>query len=256
MPCMASDCNTHYTSSLLGPTFYSPQQPYKFARKKGFCPAHANRDLKAANERAKRTFETMRQNAGRKTLGLIAAEFELWTQELEEERDAESQELEAQQRRKVLGAEAKGKKKKGKAVYDADWDWRYAPRPCTRKGCGKDWYSPFDNRLYLFYHTSRSSSLLPLSTLCPSCARADVEALEDRIEAKRMDADELVWIDWVEQIRRDREMESVFWESAQERVVREKGVNSPAAAGKNEKKGSGGAKKGKKESSKGVCVVM
>jgi len=151
-------------------------------------------------------FEAMRQNAGRKTLGLIAAEFEVWIQELREEREGESEELEERQR-KVLGAEGKGKGKKKNDDRGEEWEWKYAPRPCTRKGCTRDWYSIFDNRLYLFYHTSRSSSLLPLSTLCPSCARADVEGVEDRIDGKRPEADGHVWMDWMEQVKRDREME-------------------------------------------------
>lgn len=200
----------------------------------------------------------MRQNAGRKTLGLIAAEFEIWLQEFRDERDRQSQELEEQQRRKLLGGPKT--KKKDKTQNDEEWDWHYAPRPCTRKGCAKDDYSPFDNRLYLFYNTPRPSGLTPLSTLCPTCARSDVEAVEERIEGRREESggDE-VWKEWFWQIRKDRNMEIEFWEQAQERVVKEKSGNWPAAVTKNTDTNNVAVetKKEKKQGKlKDICVVM
>ena len=262
IPCVVEQCTKHYTPSLLGPTFYSPQQPYKLSRKRALCVWHADQDLKLANHKAKCMWESMRQNAGRKTLGLIAAEFELYIYQCREDREGESEELEARQKKLVLGAEldkTKGKDAAGTGAGN-DWEWKYTPRPCTSKGCGKQWYSPFDNKLYLFYHTARPSGLRPLTTLCPSCARADVESAEDKIQDRKDEAGAgPEWVEWCGQVKNDRRMEEEFWMQAQERVVREKRV--AVVAGRESKDGvkqNGKEKKTKRRSEmlKGVCVVM
>jgi hypothetical protein len=206
-------------------------------------------------------FEGMRQNCGRKTLGQIAAEFEVFVQQCREERAMESEELEARQMKMVLGA-AKIGDAKGKDDADAfaAWDWRYTPRPCTKKGCAKLWYSPFDSRLFLFYHATRPSGLRPLTTLCPSCAREDVESAEERIRERGVDAGKgPEWVEWCKQVEGDRRMEEEFWMHAQERVVRVKRVTAAVATeGKDAGSEKIGENKKRKKSDrlKGVCVVM
>ncbi|PVH93891.1 hypothetical protein DM02DRAFT_483307, partial [Periconia macrospinosa] len=231
VPCLAPSCNKHYTSSLLGPTFYLPQQPHQLVRKKAFCVKCANQELRLANHKVKQTFESMRQNAGRKTLGQIAVEFELWKEQFHQDRALEAKALIASQKKKVLkiAGSINNQKEKTPATpaptnndkNDESWDWRYTPRPCTRKDCKSQWYSPFDNKLYFLYHTSRPSGLIPLPTLCPRCAKTDVEAAEERMEGRKNEG--TMWEQWCEEVRRDREMEVEFWEKAQERLVREEG---------------------------------
>ncbi|KAL5378725.1 hypothetical protein DPSP01_008949 [Paraphaeosphaeria sporulosa] len=233
VPCLAPNCTNHYTAHLLGPTYYCPQAPYQLIRKRGLCPLHAHQDLKLANQRVKSTYEAMRQNCGRKTLGTIAAEFEAFVEQVREERAEESKRMERWQRQRVLpSAGVKGKdgkegkeKENGKGqVWEEEWDWRYSPRPCTRKGCDEVWYSPFDNRLFLFYTTARPSGFVPLSTLCPGCAKFDVESAEERIEGRRRDVGGVVgpeFEEWYVQMGKDRELEVEYWEAAQERIVRE-----------------------------------
>jgi hypothetical protein len=261
IPCVIESCTKTYTPSLLGPTFYLPQQPYQLSRKRALCSWHANQDLKLANHKAKCMFEGMRQNCGRKTLGQIAAEFEMFVQQCREDRAIESEKLEARQKKVVLGA-TQTESAKGKHDTDAAavWDWRFTPRPCTKKACAKQWCSPFDGRLFLFYHTARPSGLRPLTTLCPSCAREDVESAEKRIRERGVDAGEgPEWVEWCKQVEDDRKMEEEFWMHAQERVVREKAVTAVAAA---ERKETGSEKTGDKKTRKksdrlkGVCVVM
>ncbi|KAJ4294379.1 hypothetical protein N0V90_008069 [Kalmusia sp. IMI 367209] len=259
VPCLAPNCKTHYTTFLLGLTFYSPQQPYQLIRKRGLCPFHAHQDLKLTNERVKSTWESMRQNCGRKTLGAIAAEFEVFVQQKREERTEESQRMEGWQKQRVLGSSSapatKGKEKE--KSWEEEWDWRFSPRPCTKKGCGKSWYSPFDNRLYLFYTTPRPSGFVPLSTLCPSCAKEDVEGVEERIEERRRDVGGVVgpeWEEWCAQVARDREMEVEFWEGAQERVVKEKMASSPIVSPEQSK--SNNVIKEKKSRKRDICIVM
>jgi len=206
-------------------------------------------------------WESMRQNAGRKTLGLVAAEFEIYVQQCREDRALESDELEARQKKKVLGVAQSNVKSKERADAGQDWDWKYTPRPCTMKGCSKQWYSPFDNRLFLFYHTKRPSGLQPLTTLCPSCARSDVEIAEERIKDRRSDAGAgPEWVEWCGQVQNDRRMEEEYWMQAQERVVREKGVSAVVAVRKEKVGGkegiTGKERKKKSEILKGICVVM
>lgn len=261
VPCLTPQCKNHYTTSLLGPTFYSPQSPYQLVRKRGLCPMHAQEDLKLANNRVKLTYESLRQNCGRKTLGAIAAEFELFVQQFREERIEESQRMKTWQRQRVLPSTSmsalagKGKE----TVWEEDWDWRYSPRPCTKKGCDKSHYSPFDNRLYLFYTTPRSSGLLPLSTLCPPCAKRDVESAEEKIDSRMRDACGVVgpeWEAWCVQVGKDREMEIEFWEQAQERVVKESMVAAPIVAPRPEKTKMLKKKSSKRLTKLDVCVVM
>ncbi|KAF2692211.1 hypothetical protein K458DRAFT_382039 [Lentithecium fluviatile CBS 122367] len=255
IPCIIENCDTNYTTSLFGPTFYSPQQPYRLSRKRALCPWHANQDLKLVNHKAKCVWENMRQNAGRKTLGLIAAEFEIYIQQCREDREWESEELETRQRQRLFGSGQSPVK--GKEKVDEGWDWRYTPRPCTMKGCSKQWYSPFDNRLYLFYSTARPSGLLPLTTLCPSCAKTDVEVAEERIEERRCDGGAgPEWKEWCEQVKGDRRMEEEYWSKAQERVVREKGVTMPVSMVKEGSKKGAVVEKRKSDKLKGICVVM
>lgn len=260
VPCLARNCTNHYTTFLLGPTFYSPQQPYQLTRRKGFCPSHANQDLKLANQQAREMWESLRQNAGRKTLGLIAAEFELYIQQSREERAENSEILERKQKRMVLGSPA-GKTKGSKVKIEDEREWRYAPRPCTKKGCSKQWYSPFDNRLFLFYHTPRPSGFTPLNTLCPSCARTDVEIAEEKIQDRRAEGGAgPEWMQWCEQVRLDRDMEQEYWEKAQERVLREKGINWPVEVHIQQQQGTGVGKAEKKarksDRMKEACTVM
>lgn len=220
---------------------------------------HAHQDLKLANNRAKSTYESLRQNCGRKTLGAIAAEFEMFLQQLREERVEESQRMKIWQRQRVLPS-ASGTPTAGKGrekSWEEEWDWRFSPRPCTKKGCESPCYSPFDNRLYLFYTTPRPSDLLPLSTLCPSCAKEDVESAEERIDSRMRDAGGVVgpeWEEWCEQVRRDREMEVEFWEGTQERMVREAMALAPILAPQTEK--TIVKKKSRKLGKLDVCVVM
>lgn len=198
----------------------------------------------------------MRQNCGRKTLGAIAAEFEVFVQQVREERAEESKRMKAWQKQRVIlnhSPNVKGKEKE----WEEEWDWRYSPRPCTRKGCEEGWYSPFDNRLYLFYSTPRPSGLVPLSTLCPSCAKDDVEGIEERIEDRRRDVGGLVgpeWQQWYVEVGKDRNMEIAFWEIAQERLVREQMASAPVIAVQPNKTIK--EKKSKRLTKLDVCVVM
>jgi hypothetical protein len=254
-PCIKDNCTKTYTASLLGPTFYSPQEPYQLMRKRALCPWHANQELNLANHKAKCTWESMRQNAGRKTLGLVAAEFEIYIQQCREERQVDSEELEARQKRILLG----DRYTSGKETVSECWDWKYTPRPCTTKGCGKQWYSPFDNRLYLFYHTTRPSGLRPLTTLCPSCAKTDVERAENHVEERKHDARAgPEWLDWCEQLQHDRRMEEEYWTQAQERIVREKGTPTPTTTeNQTIRKTKVVKRKGKmSESLKSICILM
>ncbi|KAL1612439.1 hypothetical protein SLS60_000666 [Paraconiothyrium brasiliense] len=258
LPCLAPDCRNHYTTLLLGPTFYFLQSPYQLIRKRGLCPFHAQQDLKLANQRAKSTYECMRQNCGRKTLGAIAAEFEVYLRQVREERAEESKRMKVWQKQRVLPSALSGatKEKKGGETWGEEWDWRFSPRPCTKKGCEGDWYSPFDNRLYLFYTTPRPSGLVPLRTMCPSCAKDDVQTAEERIEGRRRDVGGLAgpeWGEWYVQVAKDRLMEIGFWENAQERIVREEMGKKPAAEVQPKKTVK---EKSKRLTKLGVCVVM
>jgi hypothetical protein len=187
---------------------------------------HAGKELRQANERCKKQFESMRQNAGRKTLGTIDAEFEAWLGQFRQFREEEIAEFESALRRRVAGVRKpckESKKSEKNEERDEDWDWRYTPRRCTYSGCTSDRYSPYDQRFYLWYHTQRITGLCILLTLCPACARRDV----DRAEAERnqawQDMHPQEWRAWMEQLKRNRVKEQEFWEKAQESRVRERG---------------------------------
>jgi hypothetical protein len=66
---------------------------------------------------------------------------------------------------------------------------------------------------------------VPLRTLCPSCARNEIETFEKSVVEKwasRCGWDEGEWNGWLNNAVKDRRLEQEFWEKAQERVVREK----------------------------------
>lgn len=257
IPCLAPNCKAHYTESLLGPTFYFRQAPYELIRSRGLCPFHAHQDLKIANQRVKSTYESMRQKCGRKTIGVIAAEFEVFVQQVREERAQESERMSEWQKQRVLSMTASKSKGKEK-TWEEEWDWRFSLRQCSKKGCEHPYYSPFDSRLYLFYTTPRPSGLFPLSTLCPSCAKEDVNNAEDRIENRMRDVGGVLgpeWEEWYLQVGRDREMEVEYWESAQENLVRENLALAPMGVTDKEEKGTK-QKKGKRGPKLDVCVVM
>lgn len=264
VPCLAPNCTNHYTAHLLGPTYYFPQAPYQLIRKRGLCPLHAHQDLKLANQRVKSTYESMRQNCGRKTLGVIAAEFDIFVEQVREERAEESKRMRTWQKQRLLPAgvaSGKGKEKEeiGTAnekanSWEEEWDWQYSPRPCTRKGCEEGWYSPFDNQLFLFYTTARRSGFIPLRTLCPGCAKRDAEAAEDRIEDRRRDVGGFVgpeFEEWIVQMGRDRELEVEYWENAQEKIVKEEMRKWPLGEVKTLKE-----RKSRRLTKLDVCAVM
>ncbi|ORY09383.1 hypothetical protein BCR34DRAFT_602897 [Clohesyomyces aquaticus] len=255
IPCMHSSCSAHYLSTTLSPTFYAPQKPYGLRHKRGLCPAHAYKDLKAANEDCRLEWETLRQNAGRKNLSTVQGEHEAYIRSVDVARMSEGAELEGRLRSRVLGgwedpnpvspglstasalvALKSGGSGKGKSAETTgagaggrikeEWDWRYIPRPCTRKSCKSPWYSPFSVTLFPFYTAPHPAfGLVKLPTLCPECAKLDVGAAEAGLEKKRKTVkDEEEWEIVLEKVKRDREVEREFWEKAQGRVVKERGV--------------------------------
>jgi hypothetical protein len=187
---------------------------------------HAGKELRQANERCKKQFESMRQNAGRKTLGTIDGEFEGWLAEFRVFREAEIKEFERALTRRVLGVRrpSKDSKKTEKSDDgDAEWDWQYTPRRCTNSGCTSDRYSPYDQRFYLWYHTLRITGFSILKTLCPACARKDVDEAERERNQAWQNMHPQEWRAWMEQLKRNRVKEQEFWEKAQESRVRERG---------------------------------
>ncbi|KAF2467128.1 uncharacterized protein BDR25DRAFT_317338 [Lindgomyces ingoldianus] len=267
IPCIHPLCSEHYLLSSLSPTFYTTQKPYGLRHKRGLCPSHAYKDLKAANDACRREWESMRQNAGRKNLSVIASEHEAWICALDVQRSGEAAELEDRQKQRVLGWEdptspilsvsvaplvalKTGGSEKSKPVLE-QWDWRYMPRPCTRKGCKRNWYSPFSATLYQWYLQECKFGLTMLETLCPECTRADIEALVENIEKKKAIKEE-EWEIWLEKVRKDREVERAFWEQAQSRVVKERGMRFKVVEEKKELELEGKGFEMLKE----LCVVM
>ncbi|KAJ4365200.1 hypothetical protein N0V83_008818 [Neocucurbitaria cava] len=209
--------------------------------------------MKETNAICKKQWETLRQNAGRKTLGQIAAEFEVFLEGFRQERSLEDAKLVNAQKARVLGvgagvaqsansqlqqnSGAGGSSGKGKATkqegvvvvdcWDSDWDWRYTPRWCTHSSCpSSSSYSPYANHLYAFYHTRRPSTFLPLQNLCSTCSKSEVETCERCISEKwsgRCGWDEGEWNAWFGNVVRNRDVESEFWVNAQERLIRERG---------------------------------
>jgi hypothetical protein len=195
------------------------------ARQHGFCHRHATKEHKEASARCKSEFESLRQNAGRKTLGQIAREFDMYLEDFRKDRRLEDAEIQQQQKKLVLGSGSAQASAKESVQEGSIWDWRYTPRPCTKASC-QTHYSPFSNHLFSFYTTPQSFGFLPLHTLCPSCSKAEIEAVEGSVQEKwtsRCGWEENEWNQWFENATKDRAMELDFWEKAQERVVKEKG---------------------------------
>lgn len=230
VPCLYIACSAHYTTAQTGPTYYSSQGPYTLSRLHGYCHHHASKELKDANSTCKRQWERSRQHAGRKTLGLIATEFDIFLEHFREDRRLQGAQLQREQKQRVLGASSVSSStllnNKEKAPENRDWNWRYTPRPCTQSGCTASHYSPYANHLFSFYASPQASTFKPLRTLCPTCAKAEVDAFQQSITDKwssRCGWNEDEWGDWFDNMVKDRAMEQEFWEKAQERVVREKG---------------------------------
>jgi hypothetical protein len=224
VPCIYPTCVSHYTPAHLGPVYYLPQAPYSLSRLHGYCQRHASKELKEANATCKKEYEVLRQNAGRKTMGVVAAEFEFFKEGFRDERPVQDAKLQREQRQRVLGT---GGARNGK--HDGAWDWRYTMRPCTTASC-KTFYTTYANHLYTFYRTPlSSSSCLPQQTLCPGCAKTELESFEHKIKEKwgsRCGWEERKWNEWFSNAVNDREMELEYWIKAQERVVRENGLAS------------------------------
>ncbi|KAF2184400.1 hypothetical protein K469DRAFT_709137 [Zopfia rhizophila CBS 207.26] len=255
IPCLYPHCSNHYLPSSLGPTYYSPKKPYGLRNKRGLCPNHASKDLKAANEQCKKERERTRQKAGRKTLGMVEEEFESWMRFFNLERVEESKELERRQRVKVVGWDeglSPGSKKGKRGEGDAEeWDWKYALRPCTKKGCKREWYSPFDEGLFRWYSRECKFGLRALEALCPACAKEEIEATEKRVEERTTDVSKAEWENWLANLKNEREVEREFWDKAQGRVVRERGMQPRAVEGKEPGLEGKGV-----ETLKELCVVM
>ncbi|KAF3007786.1 hypothetical protein E8E13_010333 [Curvularia kusanoi] len=225
VPCMAAMCTAHYTPAQAGPTYYAAQEPYRLSRHHGYCARHASREMQEANALCKKEYETMRQNAGRKTLGSIAQDFEIFLQLYREARKTEDTRLQQMQSQRVFGplpaVDAKGKPRQSDS-----FDWRYSLRNCTKKNCSSTPYSPFSIQHFAFYNTlNPSTQLLPLTTLCPSCSRAESEGFGAKLMEKwssRCGWDGEEWDGWYQNAVQHRKAEQEFWEKAQERVVREK----------------------------------
>jgi hypothetical protein len=220
---------------------------------------HTGKELRQANERCKAEFESMRQNAGRKTLGIVDAEFEVWLIQFRALREEENTDCEMALKRRVQGvckrsksAKRSQKKDREKDTEDEQWDWAYTPRRCTSSTCPAPltYYSPYDQRFYLWYHTPRITGLSILQSLCPACARRDVDEAERKRSQAWQDMHPQEWREWMEQLNRNRAMEQEFWEKAQESRVRERG---PAV--RHEAGGDGDVEKGG-NLLEDLCVVM
>ncbi|CAN9320190.1 unnamed protein product [Alternaria alternata] len=199
------------------------------SRLHGYCPRHANQDLNQANVSCKREYENLRQSAGRKTLGVIAAEFEILKEGFRRERRHKDAALVQEQKQRVLGVrpislnqKSNGTKGKPGAQEDA-WDWRYTLRPCTSSHC-KAYYTPYSNH-YTYYRTP-ISGFLPQETLCSACAKTELEGFVEKIKEKwgsRCGWDHKEWHDWYANACNDRTMEQEYWIKAQEKCIRERG---------------------------------
>jgi hypothetical protein len=228
----------------------------------GYCNHHATKELKETNAICKQKWESLRQNAGRKTLGQIATDFDDFLDSFKQIRQTQDTQILGRQKRIVLGAPNPIASVSTKATKiqpaDTEWNWIYTPRNCTRSSCPSSPYSPFSNHLFAFYHTPRASIFTPLSTLCPSCAKTEVEAFERMVGeqwSSRCGWDEGEWVGWLGKVVTERREGGEFWERAQERVVRERGVGrwvekegqggiSGDEAGKGEGRREDGKKKG------------
>jgi hypothetical protein len=151
-------------------------------------------------------------------MGIVAAEFEAFKGTFRDERQIQDAKSRKRQRLRVLGSGGKGS--------DAVWNWRYTMRPCTTASC-KTFYTPYANHLYDFYRTPLpNTNFLPLQTLCPGCAKTEVEGYENKVKEKwgsRCGWDTREWNEWFTNAINDRMMELEYWMKAQERVVSQMG---------------------------------
>ncbi|KAF3032300.1 hypothetical protein E8E12_003052 [Didymella heteroderae] len=243
-------CAAHYTPAHSGPTYYAAQGPYHLSKHHGYCPRHASKEMQEANALCKREYESMRQNAGRKTLGVVAQDFEIFLQLYREARQLEGARLQKAQSQKVLGT-SHALSPKGKVPQNNGFDWRYTPRNCTKKGCTSPPYSPFSTQCFGFYNMPNSSNqLLPLITLCPSCSKAESEGFGAKLMEKwssRCGWDGEEWDGWYQNTIQARKAEQEFWEKAQERVVRERLAKAKGGAEAVGTQGQGKKAEGKTE---------
>lgn len=240
---MAAMCAAHYTPTHSGPTYYAAQEPYRLSKHHGYCPRHASKEMQEANALCKKEYETMRQGAGRKTLGAVAQDFEIFLQLYREARQTEDARLQHAQRQRVLGTTPTTPPPQQPTPSDP-FDWRYTPRNCTRKACVSAPYSPFAIPLFPFYHAPNpATQLLPLASLCPSCSRTESAAFGAKLMQKwgsRCGWDGEEWDAWYQLALQRRKSEAASWEKAQQRVVGERrlagavvgvGVGAGAGAG-------------------------
>lgn len=231
IPCLYPSCTLHYTPAHTGSNYYLPQGPYDLARLHGYCPRHASQELKEANTACKHAYETLRQSAGRKTLNVIAAEFEIFKEGFRHDRRSKDAALVREHKQRVLGAppvplNQKSNDARAKpGVQEEVWDWRYTLRPCTSSHC-KAYYTPYSNH-YIYYRTPfPGTSFLPQETLCSACAQTEVEGFANKVKEKwgsRCGWDHQEWHEWYTNACNDRNMEQDYWLRAQERAVRERG---------------------------------
>jgi hypothetical protein len=241
VPCLHATCTVHFSPTNQGPAHRIPQGPYSLLPHYGYCPHHAGKELKEANAWCKSNWESLRQNAGRKTLGQIATEFDVFLEAFQQTRRLEDEDLQKRQKRIVM-VTSPSVHDKDQQGDDTEWNWIYTPRHCTRSSCPSKSYSPFANHLYAFYHTRRPSTFTALPTLCPNCAKDEVEAFERMVAEKwasRCGWDENEWDEWFQKVVKDRETEQEFWEQAQSREVRERKL-AKCADGKIAEQAKGG----------------
>ncbi|KAF1921955.1 hypothetical protein BDU57DRAFT_67975 [Ampelomyces quisqualis] len=220
IPCLRTSCTAVYSPTLNGPTYYLPQGPYSLPKHHGYCPHHASQDLQDANAWCKRNWERLRQNAGRKTLGEIAIEFEEFLHDFRATRRRDAGTLKTRIECLVLGT-----RDQDQDGQEDSWDWTFTPRHCTRAACRSPAYSPYATHLYAFYHTPCSLTFTPLATLCSTCAAVEVEAFERMVGEKwgsRCGWDEGEWGVWFDGVVGEREKGREFWEKAQQRDVGER----------------------------------
>jgi hypothetical protein len=255
IPCLYATCTANYSPVHCDPTYYLSQGPYSLSKHRGYCPTHATKELKEANAECKRNWESLRQNAGRKTLGQIASEFDFFLETFRQERRLEDKELRARQKRLVLGTLSSEEGNKNKQPETSTthtenevWNWQYTPRHCTRVSCPSHPYSPFANHLYSFYRPqsqSQSQSIHPLPTLCPPCAQNELDAFHRMLQEKwnsRCGWLDDEWNEWFDKAVKDRLVEREFWERAQEREVREREVSRVHDGNMGVKEGAGDGK--------------